>query len=158
MNLADMVKADFSGSTIKYVKQKTANKKEGEKNIAFTIPDIAKPIIKKYIKKSGKLDFGYKFTYSNFQCHLNHCLKKLAKEIGIENNFYSARKTFAQFAFDLGIKTEIIEYCIGQSMKENLPIYSYVRVMQKQADSAISRVIDYTNNPQRYEECINMTN
>lgn len=42
-------------------------------------------------------------------------------------------------------------------MKENRPIYSYVRVMQKQADSAISRVIDYTNNPQGYEECINMT-
>lgn len=159
MNLADIVKTDFSGTTIKYIRQKTENKKEGEKIITFTIPYHAKPIIKKYIQRSGKLDFGYKFTYSNFQCYLNNCLKKLAKEIGIQNNFcfYSARKTFSQFAFDLGIKTEIIEYCIGQSMKENRPIYSYVRVMQKQADSAISRVIDYTNNPQKYEECINMT-
>lgn len=158
MNLADIVKANFSGTTIKYIRQKTENKKEGEKVITFTIPNCAKPIIKKYIQRSGKLDFGYKFTYSNFQCYLNGCLKKLAKEIGIENNFcfYSARKTFSQFAFDLGIKTEIIEYCIGQSMKENRPIYNYIRIMQKQADAAIMRVIDYTENPNKYEEYLNM--
>ncbi len=158
MNLADIVKTDFSGTTIKYIRQKTENKKEGEKVITFTIPNCAKPIIKKYIQRSGKLDFGYKFTYSNFQCYLNGCLKKLAKEIGIENNFcfYSARKTFSQFAFDLGIKTEIIEYCIGQSMKENRPIYNYIRVMQKQADTAIMRVIDYTENPKKYEAYLNM--
>lgn len=42
-------------------------------------------------------------------------------------------------------------------MKENRPIYSYVRVMQKQADAAIMRVIDYTNNPQKYSDHINMT-
>lgn len=158
MNLADIVKADFSGTTIKYIRQKTENKKEGEKLIAFTIPDCAKPIIKKYIQRSGRLDFGYKFTYSNFQCYLNNCLKKLAKETGIENNFcfYSARKTFSQFAFDLGIKTEIIEYCIGQSMKENRPIYNYIRIMQKQADAAIMRVIDYTENPKKYEDYLNM--
>lgn len=66
-------------------------------------------------------------------------------------SFYSARKTFSQFAFDLGIRTEIVEYCLGQSMKENRPIYNYVRVMQRQADAAIKMVIDYTNNPYKYE-------
>lgn len=158
MNLADVIQIDFSGNTVKYVRQKTANKKEGEKNIVFTIPDEVKPIIKKYSKRNGKLDFGYKFTYSNFQRYLNRCLKDLAKKIGIEENFcyYSARKTFSQFAFDLGIKTEIIEYCIGQSMKENRPIYNYVRIMQKQADGAIRRVIDYTNDPDKYADSINL--
>ena len=65
--------------------------------------------------------------------------------------YYSARKTFSQFAFDLGVRTEIIEYCIGQSMKENRPIYNYVRVMQKQADLVIRKVINYAEHPENYE-------
>ena len=76
----------------------------------------------------------------------------LAEKVGIKTafSFYSARKTFAQFAFMLGIKTEIIEYCLGQTMKTNRPIYNYVRVMQRQADAAIYKVIDYTNHPEKY--------
>ena len=153
MNLADIVQVDFSEDTIKYVRQKTSLNKEGDKMIIFSVPEEAKVIIKKYIKRNGKLDFGYNFTYSNFQRYLNRCLKSLADEVDIKTEFsyYSARKTFSQFAFDLGIKTELIEYCIGQSMKENRPIYNYIRVMQKQADAAIRRVIDYTKAPEQFE-------
>lgn len=158
INLADLVAIDFSRSFIEFTRKKTELSKQGNKVVQLTIPEEAKLIIKKYLKRNGKLDFGYKFTYSNFQRYLNRCLKKLAKEVGITSEFsyYSARKTFSQFAFDLGIKTEIIEYCIGQSMKENRPIYNYVRVMQKQADAAIARVIDYTENPEKYNDYINM--
>lgn len=153
INLADLVKADFTSDTLSYVRQKTARKKQGEKNVIFTIPEEAKPILKKYLKRNGKLEFGYGYSYINFQRYLNYCLKLLAKKLEIKSPlcYYSARKTFSQFAFDLGIKTEIIEYCIGQSMKENRPIYNYVRVMQRQADKAIRRVIDYTNHPERFE-------
>lgn len=158
INLADLVAIDFSRSFIEFTRKKTELSKQGNKVVQLTIPEEAKLIIKKYLKRNEKLDFGYKFTYSNFQRYLNRCLKKLAKEVGITSEFsyYSARKTFSQFAFDLGIKTEIIEYCIGQSMKENRPIYNYVRVMQKQADAAIARVIDYTENPEKYNDYINM--
>ena len=158
INLADLVAIDFGKSFIEFTRKKTELSKQGDKVVRLTIPEEAKPIIKKYLKRNGKLDFGYKFTYSNFQRYLNRCLKKLATEVGITSDFsyYSARKTFSQFAFDLGIKTEIIEYCIGQSMKENRPIYNYIRVMQKQADTAIIRVIDYTENPKKYEAYLNM--
>ncbi len=153
INLADLVEADFSGNQIKYVRRKTANKKQGEKTVIFAIPEEARPIIKKYIKRNGKLGFGYKFTYENFRRYVNHCLKKLKDHLNIQSNvsYYSARKTFSQFAFDLGIRIEIIEYCLGQSMKENRPIYNYIRIMQRQADAAIRRVIDYTNNPEEFE-------
>lgn len=158
INLADLVAIDFSRSFIEFTRKKTELSKQGNKVVRLTIPQEAELIIKKYLKRNGKLNFGYKFTYSNFQRYLNRCLKKLAKEVGITSEFsyHSARKTFSQFAFDLGIKTEIIEYCIGQSMKENRPIYNYVRVMQKQADAAIARVIDYTENPEKYNDYINM--
>lgn len=153
INLVDLVDADFSDTTFSYERIKTANKKQGEKVVIFSLPENARVIVKKYIKRNGKLDFGYKFTYSNFQKYLNKCLKGLAKHLDIKSNitYYSARKTFAQFAFDLGIRTEIVEYCIGQSMKENRPIYNYVRVMQRQADAAMRRIIDYTENPDKYE-------
>lgn len=158
INLADLVDADFSGDQMKYVRRKTANKKQGEKTIVFSIPAEARPIIKKYVKRNGKLDFGYKFTYKNFQRYLNQCLKKLKDHLNIQSNvsYYSARKTFSQFAFDLGIRTEIIEYCLGQSMKENRPIYNYVRIMQRQADAAIRKVIDYTNDPSKFELDVNI--
>ena len=51
----------------------------------------------------------------------------------------------------LGVKTEVIEYCIGQTMKTNRPIYNYVRVMQRQADACIRKVIDYTENPDAFD-------
>lgn len=158
INLADLVEADFTGEQMKYVRRKTANKKQGEKTIVFSIPVEARPIIKKYIKRNGKLDFGYKLTYKNFQRYLNQCLKKLKDHLNIQSNvsYYSARKTFSQFAFDLGIRTEIIEYCLGQSMKENLPIYNYVRIMQRQAAAAIRKVIDYTNDPSKFELDVNI--
>lgn len=153
MNLVDIVQNDFSNKEIHYIRNKTANKREGNKIVIFSIPEEAKRIIRKYITKSGKLNFGYQFSYRNFQRYVNFCLKNLGKELDIKSNisFYSARKTFSQFAFDLGVRTEIVEYCLGQSMKENRPIYNYIRVMQRQADSAIRMVIDYTNDPDKFE-------
>lgn len=153
LNFADLVNINFSGSSISYERKKTINKKQGNKIVTLSIPNEARQIIRKYMKRSGKLDFGYKFSYPNMQRYICRCIKLLGEHLGIQTNmcYYSARKTFSQFAFDLGIRTEIIEYCIGQSMKENRPIYNYVRVMQRQADAAIRRVIDYTNDPESFE-------
>ena len=152
MNLADIVEADFSTDEMQFVRKKTCRKKSGINVVNFSIPPEARPIINKYVKRNGRLDFGYEFSYRNFQRYLNFCFKKLAETVGITTDFsfYSARKTFSQFAYDLGIRTEIIEYCIGQTMKENRPIYNYIRIMRKQADAAIRKVIDYTEHPENY--------
>jgi hypothetical protein len=37
---------------------------------------------------------------------------------------------------------ETLEYCIGQSMKSNRPIFNYVRIMRKHADEAIRKILD----------------
>ncbi len=152
MNLADIVEADFSTDEMQFVRKKTCRKKSGINVVSFFIPPEARIIINKYIKRNGRLDFGYGFSYGNFQRYLNFCFKKLAEAVGITTgfSFYSARKTFSQFAYDLGVRTEIIEYCIGQTMKENRPIYNYIRIMRKQADAAVRKVIDYTEHPENY--------
>lgn len=149
INLADLVRVNLSGNTLSYVRKKTKTKKVGEKETVISIPKEAKQIIDKYIGPEGILKLPYKGSYMNLCCYINKCLKLLAAETNISQkhfSFYSARKTFAQYAFEIGIRTEVIEYCIGQSMKANRPIYNYVRVMQRKADEAIRQVIDYAMN------------
>ena len=97
------------------------------------------------------MDFGYRYTDKNMQCYINQCLRLLARELNINKGrltYYSARKTFAQFAAEIGIPYPIIEYCLGHSIKTGITINSYVRVKQYQADAAIRRVIEYVNNPE----------
>ena len=52
-------------------------------------------------------------------------------------SYYSARKTFAQHGYDIGIEIEKIEYCIGHSMKNNRPIFNYIRIMQNMLQAPI---------------------
>ena len=72
-------------------------------------------------------------------------LKSLAKKLQLSKtdiNFYSARKSFVQIGFDLGIPLEILEYCVGQTVKTNRPIFNYAKIMSKHADEAIRKIID----------------
>lgn len=151
INLADLVKADLKGPVLRYERQKSAEHKRGERSTVIAIPDESRELIK-WCDKFQVLKCGTATEYKNLQRYINKCLSLLAEKVGIKTafSFYSARKTFAQFAFMLGIKTEVIEYCLGQTMKTNRPIYNYVRVMQRQADAAIYKVIDYTKQPEKY--------
>ncbi len=152
INLVDLVKVDLSGKLLNYTRQKTRNKKTTEKQTTFQIPEIVQPLIKKHAPH-GKLLLPCNSKHDQLLAYTNRCFQLLKQELGITTRFsyYSARKTFAQFAFMLGIKTEVIEYCIGQTMKTNRPIYNYVRVMQRQADMCIRKVIDYTENPDAFD-------
>ena len=160
INLADIVKIDFSGNEISYTRQKSKEHKRKDKVTRISVTQEAKCIINKYISTRGILDFGYKFSYINLCRYINSCLKRLAKELGIKNNisFYSARKTFAQFAAEIAIPYPVIEYCLGHSVKTNITINSYVKVKPQQADAAIRRVIEYTEHPEMFEDFINLRN
>lgn len=145
INLIDLMQFNFKNKdTIEYVREKSKNTKKGDKKISFSIPEEAKPIIKEWIGKNGKLHFGYKYTYDNFRKFVTKEIRRLAENIGIESHvvYYSARKSFVQHGFELGISLEVLEYCIGQSMKKNRPIFSYVKIMRKHADIAIRKILD----------------
>ncbi|MCE8465899.1 tyrosine-type recombinase/integrase [Bacteroides nordii] len=145
INLIDLMQFNFKNKdTIEYIREKSKNTKKGDKKVSLTIPDEAKPIIKEWIGKNGKLNFGYKYTYDNFRKYVTREIGRLAEKIGIESHvvYYSARKSFVQHGFELGITLETLEYCIGQSMKKNRPIFNYVKIMRKHADIAIRKIID----------------
>lgn len=145
INLVDLMQFNFkSRDTIEYVREKSKNTKKGDKKISFSIPEEAKPIIHEWMGKNGKLNFGYRYTYDNFRKFVTKEIGRLAEIIGIESHvvYYSARKSFVQHGFELGIPLETLEYCIGQSMKKNRPIFNYVKIMRKHADDAIRKILD----------------
>ena len=145
MNYADIINADFSSDEVSYVRLKSADHKTKNRVITLTIRSETRKIIDKYIGEKGRLEFDYKYSVGNFQRYINKCLKLLASTLGIKEGltFYSARKTFAQFAAEIGIPYPIIEYCLGHSIKTGITINCYVRVKQQQADAAIQRVAEY---------------
>lgn len=160
INLIDLLQIDFRDTEVlEYVRTKTKNTAIGTRTISFTISEEAKGIIKEWMNKNtGRLDFGYKFSYPNFSRYLTRSLASLAKKLGITEKvvYYSARKSFAQYASEIGIPDGIIDYCLGHSDKSKGVIRYYTKVRQKQADMAISRVIDYVNNPEKYKKYIEL--
>lgn len=160
INLIDLLEIDFrKKEVIEYSRTKSRNTKQGDKRIVIVIPDVAKSIIHEWMNKNtGRLDFGYKFTYSNFSRYLTRSISKLADELNITEKvvYYSARKTFAQFASELGIPDGVIDYCLGHSDKSKSVIRFYTKVKQRQAEIAINRVIDYVNDPEKYKDYIEM--
>lgn len=159
MNLIDIMQTDFRKDVLEYSRSKTKGRMQSDSVITFTIPSQAREIICRWMdKRTGKLDFGYKFTYHNFSQYVTYSLGDLAEELNIDERvtFYSARKSFAQYASEIGIPDGIIDYCLGHSDKSKGVIRYYTKVQQKQADMAISRVIDYVNNPEKYKEYIEL--
>ena len=146
INLIDLLSIKFTNyNELEYIREKTKHTKRGDKRIELTIPNEAMEIINKYKTDNGTLDFGYSFTYRNFSRYVARTLNKIGNEIGIKRLcYYSARKSFVQYGFEIGIPIEILEYTIGQSMKQNRPIYNYIRIMKKHADSAVRSIIDFT--------------
>lgn len=157
MNYADLIQVDFSEDAISYVRQKSSEHKRKNRKINIGICPEAASILQRYVK-DGYIKFNYRYTEKNMQCYINQCLKLLSKELNLKCNltYYSARKTFAQFAAEIGIPYPVIEYCLGHSIKTGITINSYVRVKQHQADSAIRRVIDYINDPELFKPYIEM--
>lgn len=149
INLTDLMDANLDGDTINFVRKKTAAKKQGEKGVSLTIQPEARVIIDKYITEDGKLDFGYNYSqYEQFRSFVTKGLNKIGEDLGFEKKlmFYSARKTFVQFGQQLGIPLYVLEYAIGQSIKDSnsRPIFDYMKVMRFQADLAIRKIIDFS--------------
>ena len=160
MNLIDIMSHDFRGKDrVEYVRTKSQGRTLGENVTSIPIHPLAKGIIERWMDaRTGKLEFGYKYTYHNFSQYVGYCVREMADKLNIKSRvcFYSARKTFAQFASELGIPDGIIDYCLGHSDRKKGIIRYYTKVRHKQADIAVERVIGYLENPDKYNEYIEL--
>ena len=146
INMVDLLAINFDEQpdTIRYVRKKTENRPKMNKFVEFTIPDEAKAIISRYKGADGCLmatDAQRKDGHHYFLCTN---MPKLAEATGIKNLvYYSARKSFSQHAFNLGIGTSIIDFILGHRVdKGGTSLYSYITVTPEMASAAVRKVLD----------------
>ena len=146
INMIDLLKINFNEQTevIHYVRTKTENSTKLNKYVEFGIPDEAKTIINRYKGDNGYIivtPFERK-TNCTFFFHLY--MPKLAEATGIKHIiYYSARKSFSQHAFDIGVSTSVIDYILGHKVdKGGTSLYSYIYVTPDMATKAIRQVLD----------------
>lgn len=150
INLTDLIDAQVDGNTLTFIRKKTAAKKQcPNKEVSITIQPEARDIINKYITPAGVLDFGYNYTdYAQFRSFVTKSLNRIGEMLNFEKKlmYYSARKTFCQFGFELGVPLYVLEYAIGQTIKDaaNRPIFNYIKIMRRQADDAIRKIINHS--------------
>ena len=145
INLRDLLTYNFKDKDyMRYIRHKTRNSKKGENKIVFTLQPEAKVIIDKYLTKEGYLKFGKYSSYKQIYSLIFRHIGKVSILSGIKKKvtYYSARKTFAQHGYNLGIQIEKIEYCIGHRMKNNRPIFNYIKIMQEHADKVFREILN----------------
>lgn len=145
INLRDLLVYNFKNKdSMRYIRHKTRNSKKGESEIVFSLQPEAQNIIHQYISKRGELIFGKYSTYEQLYSLIFRSIDKITQLSGVNKKvtYYSARKSFAQHGYNLGIQIEKIEYCIGHSMKNNRPIFNYVKIMQEHADKVFREIFN----------------
>lgn len=145
INAYDLIKIDFNEQTktLKYVRQKTENRKKINKYVEFDILDEAKEIIKRITDNKGFIKLTQSERIAKLSCVFEY-FKTIEKLTGIRKiMYYSARKSFSQHAFSLGVSTSTIDYILGHRIdKKSSSLYHYISVTPKLATDAIRKVLD----------------
>lgn len=146
INVTDLLEINFDeqAETLRYVRKKTENRPKMNKYVEFLIPGEAKAIIKRYKGKDGRIAVSDRQRRTKCHSFFDNNMPKLAEACGIKHLiYYSARKSFSQHAFDLGVSTSVIDYILGHRVdKGDTALYSYISVTPQMASDAIRKVLD----------------
>lgn len=137
MNMADLVKVDFNGDSVRFRREKTINRRVDNNFTEFTIPPEAKIYFDSLQHKDGYLDKKY------VRFNISAGGRKVSDDLfnGKPLMLYSARKSFAQLCAELGFQDSLIEYCIGD-VNSTKSISFYRKITKSMADEAIRKVFD----------------
>ena len=146
INIIDLLNINFNEQTeiIHYVRTKTENRPKMNKFVEFRIPDEAQKIIARHKGADGYISVTEFQRKSNCHYFFDVNMPKLAEATGIKHIiYYSARKSFSQHAFDLGISTSVIDYILGHRVdKGGTSLYNYIYVTPDKATTAVRQVLD----------------
>lgn len=146
INITDLLDINFNEQqkTLKYIRKKTDRLVKVNPYVEFDIPEEAKEIIAKYKAPDGKLKVINSKKEFLLKHIFTHNMPLLAEMVGVKGLiYYSARKSFSQHAFDLGINTGVIDYILGHKLdKVGNTLYNYVYVTPEMATEAIRKVLD----------------
>lgn len=146
INMIDMQDLNFNKNPtrIHYVRKKTEHRPKLNKFVEFDIPAEALEIINRRKGEDGRLALSEnqrkEHCHSLFDLHL----RKIAAALNIPNLiYYSARKSFSQHAFDLGVDTPTIDYILGHRVDKNsTSLFNYITVTPELATQAVKIVLD----------------
>lgn len=147
INITDLIDIDFNEQTdtLTYSRKKTDTRKKVNKYVIFRIPEEAKEIIKRYKGTDGRISISKgqrRGTLLN--SWVKYHLTQIAEILGLPQLvYYSARKSFSQHAFELGIPTSIIDFILGHKLdKGGTSLYAYLKVTPEKASEAVRKVLD----------------
>ena len=146
INITDLLDINFKeqGRMLHYVRKKTAHRPKMNKFVEFEIPHEAQEIINRYLDKDGFISASNMQRRDRMHSFFDHNIPLLSQATGIKQLiYYSARKSFSQHAFDLGISTSIIDYILGHRVdKGGTSLYAYITVTPDMASNAVRKVLD----------------
>lgn len=146
INMVDLQDINFNEqtTTIHYVRKKTEHRPKLNKFVEFAIPDEAKAIIDRYKGEDGRLVFSDRQRGDRCHSFFDYYMRVIANKTGIGNLiYYSARKSFSQHAFVLGVGTSTIDYILGHRVdKDSTSLYNYITVTPDLASKAVRKVLD----------------
>lgn len=149
MNSVDMYECtQYKNGVLAYDRAKTRDKRADNAHIEIEVPDVIKPLFKKYKGTSRVFDFYIKYSNSgSFNKHINKGLHYIADELGIPRfDFYSARHTWASIARN---KLGIDKYTIHEALNHvsDLDITDiYIQKDYTNINKANAKVVDYLIN------------
>lgn len=146
INVTDLLDINFNeqAEVIHYVRKKTEKRPKMNKYVEFTIPDEAKAIIARYKGADGRIEASAHQRNEKLHSFLDAHMRTLSKLTGIKQLiYYSARKSFSQHAFDIGVETSVIDYILGHRVdKGGTSLYNYITVTPEMATNAVRQVLD----------------
>lgn len=145
INMVDLEKINFNGTdTIKYKRTKTADRPKINEYVEFQIPEEAKEIINRIKGADGRIQLTSPQRDDVCRQFFRTNMPKLAELTGIPQLvYYSARKSFAQHAFQLGIHPSIVDYILGHKIdKGGDTLFNYIFVTPEMATEAVRKVLD----------------
>lgn len=146
INMCDLLKINFNKNidTISYVRTKTENRPKFNERVEFSIPSEAIEIIERMKGPDGRINVSEaqrKDTCNLFLRNNVHKLAQLTKTPQLV--YYSARKSFAQHAFQLGIHPSIVNFILGHKVdKGGDSLFNYIFVTPEMATEAVRKVLD----------------
>lgn len=149
MNSVDMYECtQYKNGVLAYDRAKTRDKRADNAHIEIEVPDVIKPLFKKYKGTSRVFDFYMKYSNSgSFNKHINKGLHYIADKLGIPRfDFYSARHTWASIARN---KLGIDKYTIHEALNHvsDLDITDiYIQKDYTNINKANAKVVDYLIN------------
>lgn len=150
INMVDMLSINFNecGRHIIYERTKTDRMSKINKYVEFDMPDEAVEIINRYKQPNGLLFSASSTRSRRFHQTLDYNMKRIAEDLGLNKLiFYSARKSFAQHALDLGIEQCTIDFILGHKLnKRGTSLFNYIKVTPELATDAVKKVCSSLRN------------